>query len=419
MKVKSHFLILLLFSGILSLTSCSSDDDSVAPDEDELDTDEKYIIAASDSENAYLMPVSDISEGEISPKGDNSTQIIGTPSWYFYKNISAFSFIYRKGDPGTTQSFYLNENGEIDSQSEVDLSVSAQAKGVIGDQIYLQFSSRNYEEPISTFYKIDGESQDVSQPIVIDTDDWVDNGEYAYITEITEYKDHVLAGFRTIKAGEDGGDSQFNSDYNDHTYLAIFNKDLEMIRVLEDTGRTGMISGQTRATGETGIEPVENGDIYVFSSALDAEDVPSGILKINAGDVNSIDFDDDYFFNISEASGGHKIHRTYYVGNNNFVVQMFTEPNTASGSPDDTANKFAVVNVEDQSFDWVDDMPEPNSILNIGAPYVDKDNGQVVFPIETDGYPTLYIIDGKSASATKGLEVKTEGVNAVGKLSKH
>jgi len=411
---KTQFIFTLLCSGLL-LASCSSDDDSIDDPINEPGASEQYVMMATDSENSYLLTSEEITEGSVSAQTDNSTQVIGTPRWYFAKDMAAYGFIYRQGDPGTTQSFALNENGQLEARNEINLTVSIQSKGLVDDEIYMQYSSRNYEEPFSTFYTIDPVSQAVNGPIEIRTDNIADNDEYAYITDVAGYNGKVLLGFRTIKAGSDGGEETqdlFDSDFNDHTYVAVYNKEMEFEQLIVDSGRTGVVAGQYRGSAETGIEPVENGDIYVFSSALDAEDVPSGILKINNG---TWEFDADYFFNISEASGGYKLYRTYYVGDDTFVLQMFTEPNTASAGANMTHNKFAVVNVKNETFSWVNDVPE--GILNIGEPYVNKEDKEVVFPIETSAYPALFSIDANNAQMTKGLEIKAEEVTAVGKLT--
>lgn len=411
MNIRKNLYLSAAFIGALSITSCSSDDDAVSNSEPDNNYTSQYVITADDSENSYLLHTSSIEEGSISALGNNGRQVIGTPTWQFFKDIAAYSFVYRKGDPGTTRSFSLAEENGFNDRSEIDLQVSAQSRAIVGDELYLEYSSRNYEEPEAIFYKINGLTENVSSPVTINTQELANNGEFAYITAIQEYKENVLVGFRTIKGGANGG-SAFESDFNDHTYIAVFNRDLELQKVIEDTGRTGMISGQWRATGETGIEPVENGDVYAFSSALDAEEVPSGILKMNDGDLS---FDEDYFFNISEASGGYKLYRTYYVGENKFVLQMFTEPGTSSASPDDTRNKFAVVNVVDQTFDWVSGVPE--NIASIGTPYIDKDKDEVIFPIQNNTNPHLYIIDANTATMKEGIEVIAEGISAVGKLS--
>lgn len=408
---KNKFYVSLALGGLLALTSCSEDENPVTNEEENNAVTEQYVIASSDTENTYLLTTEKVSEGSISPQNTNSTQVLGTPIWYFFKDQALFSFVYRKGDPGTTKSFVLNDQGELEVRNEIDLQVSMQSKAIIGDEIYLQYSSRNYAEPAATFYKINGNTEVVSGPFTINTEELAGNGETAYLTDIAGYKDYILVGYQSINAGENGGETWTSTHY-DHTYVGVYTKDFEFVKRIEDTGRTGFVAGQSRSQGETGIEPVENGDVYVFSSAMGIKELPSGVLKINNG---TLAFDKDYFFNISEASGGYKLYRTHYLGENTFVLRMFTEKNTASGSPADTRFKFAVVNVVDKTFDWVTGVPD--GILSIGVPYVNKKDNEVVFPIETSLYPTLYTIDANTASMTSGKEVVAEGVQAVGRLS--
>lgn len=409
--VNKKFYLTLAFAAVLGLTSCSDDDDSTGNTGS--NAPEQYVIAATSEDNSYLLTTEDVSQGELSIVGDG-LQVVGTPSWYFYGDEAAYSFVYRQGDPGTTQSYILNDQGNLEPREPIDLQVSIQSKGIIGNQMFVQYSSRNYEEPVATFYKINGKNQAVSGPFTIDTEALANNGEYAYITDIAEYKGQVLVGYRTIKAGSDEGDDLFDSDFNNSTKIAVFNEDLELQqRIIDDSGRTGNVAGQQRSQGETGIEPVENGDVYVFSSAIDVTDVPSGILRINNG---TMEFDDDYFFNISEVSGGYKLYRTYYVGDNTFVLRMFSEQNVASATPNDQRNRFAVVNVAQETFDWVTGLPE--NVIGIGDPYIDKDNqNQMVFPIETQGNPQLYILNPFVHTMKPGAVIEAEGISAVGKLS--
>ena len=415
MILRKKFYFSLAIAATLGLTSCSDDDTPNTSGGDGVGTGspEQYVIAATSEENSYLLTTDDISQGQVSIVGDG-LQVVGTPSWYFYNELAAYSFVYRQGDPGTTQSFILNQEGELEGRNEIDLQVSIQSRGIVGDEMFVQFSSRNYEEPVATFYKINGETQAVSGPFSIDTEALADNGEYAYITDIAEYNNQVLVGYRTIKAGEDGSDSAFNSDFNDHTFIAVFNQDLELQERIEDSGRTGVVAGQQRSQGETGIEPVENGDVYVFSSAIDTDgEVPSGVLRINDG---TMEFDQDYFFNITEASGGYNLYRTYYVGENTFVLRMFSEQGEASATPNVSRNRFAVVNVEDQTFDWVE-AGVPSEIAGIGEPFIDAAANEVVFPIETNGNPQLYILNADNATMSAGTEVEAVSISAIGRLS--
>ncbi len=411
MVFKKQFYLACAFATMFAAVSCSDDDTTTSGSEGTTATSQ-YIIAADDTENSYLVGTDAITEGSVSALGGNGLQVIGTPRWYFYKELAAFSFIYNQSDPGATQSFILDTEGALEARSELNLTVSIQSKGIFNNKMYIEYSSRNYESPVATFYTVDGETEAIEGPITIDTEALAGNGEYAYITDVEQRNNELLIGFRTIKAYSDGGDNAFASDYNDHTYVAVYNEDLELQQVIEDEGRTGPVAGQLKSQGESGIEVVENGDTYVFSSAIDDADVASGVLKINDGEYA---FDEDYFFDISAASDGYKLYRTYYVGDNTFVVQMFTDAASASASPSYTRNKFAVVNVVNQTFDWVTGVPE--DISSVGIPYIDADSDEVVFPINTSSNPHLYIVDAATATMTEGIEVVAENISAVGKLN--
>lgn len=416
--MRNYLSIGLATVGLFALIACSNDDDLPVNDggQETPVVGDQYVVIANDTKNSYMMTTDDISDGKISPQNTENKQVLGTPSWYFYEDVAAYSFIYRKGDPGTTQSFVLGENNALKSRNEIDLSVSMQTIASIDDYIYLGYSSRNYEEPEATYYKINPHTQTVEGPLVIDTKalaNFEDTQEIAYTTDIAGYKDYILVGYRTIMAGAQGeSHSTFDSNYDNITRVAVFDKNFNLVKIIKDSGRTGVVAGQRRGGARTGIEPVENGDVYVFSSALNLPEVPSGVLKINNG---TLEFDQNYFFNISEASGGFKVFRSYYVGNNTFVLRMFSEKNIASASPSDLRRKFAVVNVADETFTWVTGVP--TNILSIGTPYIDKADNKVVFPMETSGYPTLYLVDAEMATMTAGVEVIAEGIDAVGKLS--
>ena len=187
-----HVFAGLFLSGVL-LTACSSDNQTIEEDQpDQPIATEQFAIMATDSENTHILTETKIEEGSVAPNSENSIQVIGTPSWYFAKDIAAYGFVYRQGDPGTTTSFNLDEDGQLKERNEIDLTVSIQSKAFINNQIYLEYSSRNYEEPTATFYKIDPITQGVTGPIVINTDNLAGNGEYAYFTNIQEWPAYRL-----------------------------------------------------------------------------------------------------------------------------------------------------------------------------------------------------------------------------------
>lgn len=409
------YILYLLISGTLLLSISSCDDDNpVTPEEEEEEEEvieSQYIVAASSGDNSYLLKTESIDAGSISAQSDEALQVLGNRSWTFFKDIAAYSFIYAQGDPGTVASYVLNEEGQLEQRQELGLEVSIQSRGTYKDNLLVQYSSRSYTDPVATFYKINAVTEEISPEITVATDELAPEGEIAYVTDIAEYGDYVLVGFRSISGGADEELGTFGSAYPNTTFIAAFDENLELQTVIQDQGRTGQIAGQTRSQGETGIEVVENGDVYVFSSAIDAPEVPSGVLKINAGEL---EFDTDYFFDISAASGGYDVYRTYYMGGSMFVVRMYDDQSTAS--PSVTKTQFAVVDVVNQTFEWVSNVP--SGITEVSAPYIDTENNVLVYGIETsDTYPHLYTIDPETATMAQGIEIVAEGILGVGKLT--
>src|SRR5699024_2893307 len=287
-----------------------------------------------------------------------------------------------------------------------------QVRGDYKDNLLVGYSSRSHTDPVATFYKINATTEAISDEIVVPTDTLAPQGEIAYFTDIAQYGDYILAGFRTISGGADDELGTFGSEHLNETFIAVYDKNFNPVKVIHDSGRTGQIAGQTRSQGRTGIDQVDNGDVYVFSSAIEAPDVPSGVLKINEGELA---FDQDYFFNISEASGGSDVYRTYYMGGTTFIVRMFD--GQASANPDVPRTGFAVVDVAQKTFTWVEDGV-PSEISAISAPYIDKDNNQLIYGITTpDTRPHLYSIDPETATMTQGTEVVAEGILGIGKLT--
>jgi hypothetical protein len=410
------FLTYLIISGSLLFSLSSCEDSSTSIDDGDNDngevTNTQYAIAASSGENSYLLQTASVDTGSISAQSDEAIQVLGNRSWFFFKDIAAYSFLYAQGDPGTVSSYILDQEGQLDQRQELGLEVSIQSRGIYKDNLVVQYSSRSYEDPVATFYKVNGVTEAISDEIVVQTDTLAPEGEIAYFTDIAQYGDYILASFRTISGGADEELGTFGSEHLNETFIAVYDENFNPVKVIHDEGQTGQIAGQTRSQGRTGIEEVDSGDVYAFSSAIEAPDVPSGVLKINEGEL---EFDQDYFFDISAASGGYDVYRTYYMGGSTFVVRMYDDQ--ASASPSVSKTGFAVVDVVEQTFSWIEDGI-PSEISAISAPYIDRDNNQLIYGITTpDTRPHLYSIDPETATMTQGTEVVAESILGIGKLT--
>ena len=411
---------LMAATALVALSSCSSDDgggNNGGDDGGDGTALEKYVVTASSGENDYVVSGDEWTPGSLfDATSASAVQSPGDRIWSFYRDEVLYGFLYNQADAGTTASYILNPDGTISKRNELAMNVSIHIREEIGGQLILGYSDRlrNPELPQKAyFYRVDPET-DISKETIIVVDDLLEDGEIAYFTDLAQYQGKIIAGARSVSA------SSFASDHYNNTYVVVLNDDFSVDRVIKDSGRTGFVAGQKLSQGHTGLEVVESGDLYVFSSAqtnyADAEShsIPSGILKINKGEFA---FDADYFFNITEASGGHNLFRTYYMGGTTFILSMYPGTNEDATFGVD-ADRFAVVDVASKSFEWVSNFPEDAlKGWEFRTPYVDRENNRLIVtasPSENEHY--LYAIDPVTAEATQLSEVIGESVKIIGKL---
>ncbi len=400
--------------------ACEQPDGYVANSDDNDDRRLKYVVAASSGDNDYLVLGGGISsETTFDATASSAVQSPGSRTWTFYGQEVVYGFLYNQADAGTTASYVLSEDGEVIQRNELGLDVSIQTRGEVNGSLILAYSDRLRDPDVAQqgyFYQVDPET-DASTLYNVVTDDLLEEGEVAYFTDIAEYEGKLIAGARSISS------SSFSSAHYNNTYVVVFNEDFTVDQVIKDSGRTGFVAGQKYSQGETGLEVVESGDLYVFSSGqtnyADAESttIPSGVLKINQGDFS---FDQDYFFDISAASGGYNLFRAYYMGGTTFVLSMYPGTN-ANATFGIDADRFAVVDVASESFSWVTGLPSAAGLEEdpflVGTPYIDMENNQLVVPITTsENTHYLYTIDPSASSASELSRVTAEGVKAIGVL---
>lgn len=419
MKTRKNLLlsVFVLLAFPLFYACDDSDDDIIETTEDAVSS--QYIIAATSGDNDYLVTGNTLADTVFDATSSSAFQSPGDRTWTFYGTDVVYGFLYNQSDAGTTASYILDSDGTISQRNELALDVSIQTRGEVNDKLVLAYSDRLSDTSATQyayFIEVDPET-DASTSYSIQSSDLLEDGEAAYFTDIAEYEGYMIAGARSISS------SAFASDYYNNTYVVVFDDDYSVQQVIKDSGRTGFVAGQKYSQGETGLEVVDNGDLYVFSSgqtnyaAADSITIASGVLKINEGEF---EFDSDYFFDISEASGGYNLYRSYYIGETTFVLSMYPGTNSNATFGVD-ADRFAVVDVDAETFTWVSDFPSASGIdddpFAVGTPFIDSDNSRVIVPVTTsDDEHYLYAIDPATASASQLSQVVSEGVKAVGIL---
>lgn len=417
MKSTKLFLNLIVLMAIVTFASCEKDDNGGTGDT----STSKYIIAATSGEHDYLLKGSRIdADTTYDATSSSALQATGDRFWNFYGDDVLFGFVYNQTDPGVTASYILGDDGVLAERNELSLALSIQTRGEANNKMILAYADRVRDTAAvqyGYFYEVNPET-DASTLYTIETDDLLEEGEAAFFTDIAEYQGYMIAGARSITT------PYFTSDYLNNTYVVVFNADYSVKQVIKDEGRTGFVAGMKYSQGKTGLEVVESGDLYVFSSGqtyyavADSIIIPSGILKINEGDFA---FDVDYFYNITEASGGYNLFRTYYMGGTTFVLKMYPGKGSDATFGID-ADRFAVVDVAAETFAWVTGFPSASGTtddpFSVGQPFIDTENDQLVVPVtNSSNNHYLYSIDPSDATSTQLSQIIAEGVKAVGILT--
>lgn len=412
MKNITLYLSILLIT-ILTI-SCSDDSPVNGGETEEPSATAQYVIASSPTASEgvadYLLTTDNLTEGTISTVGSGIEQD-GTYRYYTTNNNKYFSLLYGQGNPGAVTTYQLNSSGELEQLSDFQ-SETVQAFAPIEDDILMIKAPRSINDPTAYWYRLNTENSQFTDEGQIDVIELAGNGEGAFPSWLTQVEDQVFMPFSTI-TGQ--GNNAFSTSYPDSAWVAVYSyPEMELQTVIEDD-RTSFIGRYFTK----GLSVDENGDIYAFSSAVATNDSgemistkPSAITRINSG---TTEFDQDYFFNVQEASGGFYLTDHVYAGDGNVLLMM---RNAEEKAPYTTGHNLAIVNVYDQNFTWVDGLPDASSITNVTSMnnYVSEDGNTVYTGITTEEGSFVYAIDVESATATPGLEVEGGVITSINKL---
>ncbi|QNL49620.1 DUF4374 domain-containing protein [Olivibacter sp. SDN3] len=402
------------------LSACSksdsrTDDDGSNPDQGR----PKYVIAANPIGAAqgtadYLFAVDQLNSGSISTQGDGIEQD-GSYRYYVSTQNKFFSLLYGQGNPGAVTTYALNAEGRLTKSSNFQTETVQVFAPVNTDLLLIKVPRSG--DPNALMYRIDAQQSLISGEQNFDIEKLAGNGERAHFTWATQVGDKVFAPYMSIKGC---CNDTFGTAYPDSSWVAVFSyPELNLEGVIRDN-RTSYIG----AYFTNGLFADENGDAYAFSPASattggeNTSTNPSAFVRIKHG---ANEFDQSYFFNVQEVSGGYHINSAIYFGGGKFLLQMYGQPNAFTGSA-----KFAIADVYSQDFRWVTGLPDPEasgdnvitSTTTNRYSFVSDDGTKTYVGITTqDGNSHVYEFDVNSATATQGLKVEGGIITAVQKLS--
>ncbi|WP_028982434.1 DUF4374 domain-containing protein [Sporocytophaga myxococcoides] len=408
MKNKNQWICMALGLGLFVASSCEKKKDPSPGEVGGLTGQTKYVIAASpegtlgESSN-YLLTSGDLTSGSISTKG-NGIEQDGYRYYVFHKN-KVFSLLYGQGNPGAVTAYMLNTAGELQKTHELQTE-SVHVFGTVNDEILLIKVPRQGDAN-ATMFRVDANNPQILASKTINIVDLAGNGERAHFTGAFQVGNKVYAPYMCIK-GITG--SAFHTNYTDSSWVAVFSyPDLNLERVIRDnrTSYFGYYFAQNC------LKEVENGDVYAFSRAVvEGAGVvpstkPSAIVRIKK---DATEFDKSYFFNVQEKSGGHHLSSEKYFGDGKFLLTMFAEAGKTSGNV-----KYAIADVFAETFTWVTGIPSAPTHVGM-HPYVWPDKKSISLGITTDADgPYIYNIN-VNGTATRGMQVESGSITAVGSL---
>ena len=458
---KKNFIYSLLVVSVMAFVACDENNNSNTPP---LNTAEgAYVIASSvtaSGNTSYVLLTSDkLDDGSVSAV-NNGLVNDGATYWVFYRNKYLYGLTYNQGNAGTTRSYIMGDNGVEARAAEYavrrfttygiyDKYIMTTSTGD-GPSEYADVNGYIPQSFLVSWLDVVGETyitNDTRQKIY-NAENFLGNGEYVTLAGLLEsngklwsvavpmglsqygVKDGngrwVREGYADLIKTEAGGSGSgaYEKDelqwtqYPDECWVAIFDDETLSSKKLIRTDKISYACGRNKSQYYQTIWAADNGDIYVFSPsyAKTMSDVrqkttlDAGVVRIKAG---TQEFDPNYYYNIESQTDGKSFLRCWHIADDYFLMLMYDRPLTESGF---TANQLAVFKGETGQLTYVDGMPETEKISSFGNA-IYNENGKVYVTVTTtDGYPSIYVIDPTTATASKGVTVEATQINGVGLL---
>ncbi|MDM1395917.1 DUF4374 domain-containing protein [Myroides odoratimimus] len=431
-RVFSTFAFAMIF-GALSVTSCSTDDNSTpTPEEGGTDggnkVEWKYVIGASASKTNLLLTTNDLKSGEISAKGNGLTAL-GT-TVYTYGGNRAYVFEYRKGDPSGMQSWLLTPDGKLNKHTTVDLPTREEfitnfGKYMIATTGGVQLTTG---QKAQAFNFVDGNTGGINFTSYINVENIAEKGEYANFAGLENIgNNRFVMAIEPFKINKDEKEDN-TSAYRSRVWLAVFkfnesetdvNKRVQLEKVVKDD-RMSFAVARYRSSRISTIASGNDGFVYVFSpNAMLGKDkpsfspIPSSVLRFN---TKTLEFDKNYQYDIESLSGGHKVHKVYALTNNKFLLNMNADIAIAWNSLSTPYNKLAIFDGTTGEFKWIEGLPDAENIKEAQAPFID--GSDVYLPVTAESKSFVYTLDLATAKVTKGLEIKDLADGSIGTIGK-
>lgn len=423
-----------------------------------------YVIASegtfSNSTTNALLSASTLDEGVIGM--EHGLVNDGASYWVFWGDKYLYGLTYNQGNAGTTRSYVMNDDYSLSARSAEYAVRRFTTVGIYDKYIMTtstgdgptEWADENGFLPKSILVSLlDVEAETYTTNNTLEehylAENFLGNGEFVTLAGIEQVGDRIYSaavpmglsqygvkadggkwireGYADLVKTEAGGSGSGAykagelqwTQYPDECWIAIFTDQTLATRTLIKSDKISYAAGRNKSQYYQMVWGTESGDVYVFSPSYaktmsderQRTTLPAGVVRIKAGEM---EFDDSYYVNLEELSGGLSFQRTWYIGDMKFLMLMYDsvlEPGKSM-----VANKIAIFDAENSTLSEVTGLPAATSITGFGnAPFVE--GGKVYIAVTvSDGYPSIYVIDPKTAVAECGITVQATKIGAIGRM---
>ena len=455
----------LLFIALLGTVACESANNNPQTERPAPGTPMPYVIASqgtfSNTTTNALLTAESLDGGTLGM--EHGLVNDGASYWVFWGDKYLYGLTYNQGNAGTTRSYVMNEDYTLEARPAEYAVRRFTTVGVYDKYVMTtstgdgptEFADDNGYLPKSILVSLlDVEAETYTTNDTLEehylAENFLGNGEFITLAGIEEVDGKIFSaavpmglsqygvkvdggkwvreGYADLIKTEAGGSGSGSykegelqwTQYPDECWVAIFDDETLASKKLIHTDKISYACGRNKSQYYQMIWEAESGDVYVFSpsyakSMADERQqttLPAGVVRIKAG---TEEFDQSYYVNIEELSGGYSFMRTWYVGDAKFLMLMYDsllEPGVTM-----VANRLAIFDAEAATLSYVTGLPASDVVTSFGnAPYV-EDGKAYVAVTTSDSYPAIYGIDIASGVATKGLTVEATQIGCVGRMS--
>ena len=417
-------------------------------------------VTASNNTVNVLLTSKTLDEGVISTV-NNGLVNDGASQWVFYKDRYLYGLTYNQGNAGTTRSYVMNSNHEVQARSGEFAVKRFTTYGIYDKYIITastgdgpaEYADGNLYLPktfLLSYLDVADETFNTNDTKnkAYQSENFLGNGEFVTLAGIQEHNNkiysaavpmglsqygaavdggkYILPGNETLVKTEDGGSNSSAykkgelqwTQYPNECWVAIFDDATMTTKKLIKTDKISYACGRFKSQYYQTIWEAGNGDIYVFSPSYaktmkDARQqtiLPAGVVRIPNGRE---DFD-SYYCDLEKQSGGKSFLRCWHIADDYFLLLMYDRPLTETGFE---AKELAVFKAESKKLTYVTGLPSADLISGFGNTLYAENGYAYMAVTTTDGYPAVYKIDPSSATATKGVAVEATQITGIGKLS--